>query len=95
MNPPADPPPGDPNTVPPPKKSGGIECGFCECTIATGDGGVIKTSERSRKLARATETIGELTAEIERLKARIVELTPAPAPAADKKKSGGLSIFAK
>lgn len=89
--PPANAPVNEPPAVPPARR-GGIECAFCECQIAP-DGGVLKTSDRARALAKSADTIADLRATIADLKAEIATLKAAhPAPPAPKKKSHPLDF---
>lgn len=54
------PAPADPSEPEPkPKRNARIRCDFCECELA-GDGGVLKTSEKAKKLERADKEIADL-----------------------------------
>lgn len=59
------PPPPRPDTRP-----RSIVCDFCGCTLG-GDGGVLKTGERAKKLARQEDKSDDKDAEIADLKARL------------------------
>lgn len=83
-----------PPAVVPAARRGGIECAFCECQIAP-DGGVIKTSERARALAKAEDTIAALKSQLDAANAKIRELTPAPPAGGDTKQGRGFSLFKK
>lgn len=57
----------------PPARRGGIECGFCECQVAP-DGGILRTSDRARKLAKADDLIGDLRETIKALEKELSEV---------------------
>jgi hypothetical protein len=95
---PTDPLAGKPEPTPTPEpepqgRKRRIVCDFCACELAS-DGGVLKTSERAKKLERADKEITDLqgrldtkTQELEDLKAK--QTAPAPVPDPAKPPNGG------
>jgi hypothetical protein len=72
----------DPPVVPPePEKKGRpvrVRCDFCECELGA-DGGVLKTSEKARKLERAEREINDLQGRLATAKQELEDLK-APKP---------------